>query len=310
MSAPLSIQPGPSQVAPRAGLALALLLGINLFNYIDRFVLSAVVPMLKLDASLFSPSDPLLHSKIGMLSTAFMFAYMLTSPVFAWLGDRGRRWPLIGLGVILWSLASGGTGLAIGFGMLLATRCLVGIGEAAYGPVAPSMLCDLYPQSRRGQIMSFFYMAIPVGSALGVVLGGQVARHLGWRWAFYVVVLPGLLLGGLCFLMREPPRIADANSAKVGFRTAFLHLIRIRSLVYCTLGMTCMRSPFSHQSCQSMPQRLCSRTPAVTLGLIFPFTCSSNSVQAPLWPPMLSTQNGLDIDRQPWVLSFWYMYFV
>lgn len=239
MSAPLSTQAGPSQVAPRAGLALALLLGINLFNYIDRFVLSAVVPMLKVDASLFSPSDPLLHSKIGMLSTAFMFAYMLTSPVFAWLGDRGRRWPLIGLGVILWSLASGGTGLAIGFGMLLATRCLVGIGEAAYGPVAPSMLSDLYPQSRRGQIMSFFYMAIPVGSALGVVLGGQVAHHFGWRWAFYVVVPPGLLLGGLCFLMREPPRIADANSAQVSFKSALLHLIRIRSLVYCTLGMTC-----------------------------------------------------------------------
>jgi len=230
---------GPVAVAPRAGLALALLLSINLFNYIDRFVLSAVVPKLKLDAGLFSPSDPWLNFKIGTLSSAFMFAYMLASPAFAWLGDRGRRWPLIGLGVVLWSLASGATGLATGFTILLATRCLVGIGEAAYGPVAPSMISDMYPQSRRGQMMAFFYMAIPVGSALGVVLGGQVAQHLGWRWAFYVVVVPGLILGLFCFFMREPSRKSPAPSESVGYRAAVKRLIKIRSLVVCTAGMTC-----------------------------------------------------------------------
>ena len=93
--------------------------------------------------------------------------------------------------------------------MLLLTRCLVGIGEAAYGPVAPAMISDLYPVESRGQVLAWFYLAIPVGSALGFVLGGLVADTAsGWRGAFLVVVLPGLLLGAICFFMREPPRPA------------------------------------------------------------------------------------------------------
>ena len=104
------------------------------------------LPKLELDARSFRPDDPLLKFKLGSLTTAFLVSYMLLSPVFGRLGDTRSRWALVGIGVIVWSLASGGSGIATTFAMLLLTRCLVGIGEAAYGPVAPAMLSDLYPE--------------------------------------------------------------------------------------------------------------------------------------------------------------------
>lgn len=230
----------PVTVAPRAGLALALLLSINLFNYIDRQVLSAVLPKLALDPALFDPADPNLGLKLGSLTTAFFVTYMLLSPVFGRLGDTWSRWALVGVGVIVWSLASGTSGLATGFAVLLLTRCFVGIGEAAYGPVAPAMLADLYPEHRRGQIMAWFYMAIPVGSALGYVVGGLVAGTAwGWRGAFLVVVIPGLILGTLCFFMREPGRAGGPAGRSASFGKVLRELRGIRSFVLCSAGMTC-----------------------------------------------------------------------
>ena len=192
---------------PGAGWALALLLGINLFNYIDRQILSATLPKIKRDATIFRPDDAWINTKLGALTTAFMVSYMLLSPVFGRLGDKMSRWLVVGLAVIAWSLATGGTGLATGYLVLFFTRCLVGIGEAAYGPVAPAMLSDLYPVDHRGRVMSWFYMAIPVGSALGFVIGSQIAgTSLGWRGAFWLATIPGIVLGVLCFFMKEPPR--------------------------------------------------------------------------------------------------------
>jgi MFS family permease len=241
MQPAISEPSGPDHILPGARTALLLLLAINLFNYIDRYVLAAVLPKLELDAEMFSASDPWLKTKLGMLTTAFMITYMLLSPVFGWLGDQRSRWVLVGIGVILWSLASGGSGLAIGFWMLICTRCLVGVGEAAYGPVAPSMLSDLYPEKQRGKVLSWFYMAIPVGSALGFVLGGQVAQtSLGWRGAFLVVVVPGIILGCFCFFMHEPPR-DKSHSVKAGWGGYFhtvKHLLRIRSFRCATIGLT------------------------------------------------------------------------
>jgi MFS transporter, Spinster family, sphingosine-1-phosphate transporter len=240
MSVPPAASAAPAQVAPRAGLALALLLSINLFNYIDRQVLAAVLPKLELDANLFNPTDPNLKFKLGSLTTAFFVTYMLLSPVFGRLGDTWSRWTLVGLAVIVWSLASGGSGLATGFWVLLLTRCFVGVGEAAYGPIAPAMLSDLYPERRRGKIMAWFYMAIPVGSALGYVLGATVSdTALGWRGAFQVVVLPGLILGALCFFMREPGRARGEIVRSEPYGQVLRELKGIRSFVLCSAGMTC-----------------------------------------------------------------------
>jgi MFS family permease len=233
---------GPAKAMPGAGWALALLLGINLFNYIDRQILSATLPKIRLDATIFRPDDPWATTKLGALTTAFMVAYMCLSPVFGRLGDTLSRWALIGAAVIAWSLATGGTGLATGYLILFFTRCLVGIGEAAYGPVAPAMLSDLYPVDHRGRVMSWFYMAIPVGSALGFVIGSQVAEtSLGWRGAFYVAVFPGIALGALCFFMREPPRNSPANAPAAPSESywSVLRELRVnRSFVLCCAGMT------------------------------------------------------------------------
>jgi MFS family permease len=223
--------------APGAGLALALLLAINLFNYIDRQNLSAVIP--KLEAT-FLPDDPNAKAKLGALTFAFMVTYMILSPLFGWLGDRFSRWKLIGVGVILWSLASGLSGIAWLYPVMFFSRCFVGVGEAAYGPAAPSVISDLYPIEKRGSKMAWFYMAIPVGSALGFVLGGLVSDLLNWRWAFYLVVPPGVILGLLCLFMKEPPRgLASGAKRKLGL-SDYLALVKIPSYVLNTAGMTAM----------------------------------------------------------------------
>ncbi|MFL6513716.1 MAG: spinster family MFS transporter [Chthoniobacterales bacterium] len=185
-----------------ARFALGLLLTINLFNYIDRQVLAAVEPDIR--AAFFSPGDPNAMFKTSWLGDAFLISYMLGAPLLGFLADRFSRWLLVGIAVILWSLASGASGLAATFAVLLGTRVFVGIGEAGYGPAAPTILSDLYPIETRGRILAIFCAAIPVGSALGYVLGGLVSAHLNWRWAFYLVTPPGILLGILCFWQRDP----------------------------------------------------------------------------------------------------------
>ena len=224
-----------------ARLSVALLLAINLINYVDRFVLAAAVP--KIEKEFFKDGDPNIDSWMGSLATAFLVSYMLTAPLFGWLADRFSRWKLMGAAVIAWSLASGASGLASSFGILFITRLAVGIGEAAYGPAAPTVIADLFPVSRRGSVLAWFYMAIPVGSALGYVLGGMVAQHWHWRWAFYLVVPPGVLLGILCFLMPEPPRGASDALKQTGHRLRwkdYLSLVRTPSYVLNCAGMTAM----------------------------------------------------------------------
>jgi MFS transporter, Spinster family, sphingosine-1-phosphate transporter len=262
---------------PGARSALALLLLINLFNYIDRQVLSAMVSPIKktffnqpgspaangdfLAAIInwfqsrlgFKPEDALL----GLLGTAFMLSYMIGAPVFARLAESKSRWRLVAWGVILWSLASGASGFAQTFIVLLFTRCFVGIGEAAYGPVAPAMISDMFPLKSRGRMLAWFYVAIPVGSALGYALGGWVANsEIGnwsasligvgresWRWAFILVTLPGILLG-LSSFMREHPvagfsSIQSSRPAAIPFRDYWI-LLRTPSYVLCNLGQTAM----------------------------------------------------------------------
>src|SRR3954451_23482647 len=190
-----------------AKTALLLLLGINLFNYIDRQILAALEPDIR--ASFFAPDDINAMTKTGLLGDAFFVTYMVSAPILGLLADRFSRWIIVGCAVILWSMASGGSGLAATFAILFATRVCVGIGEGGYGPAAPTIISDLFPIEIRGRVMAIFYTAIPVGSALGYVIGGVVGAHLGWRWAFCLVAPPGLLLGLLCFWQRAPRVAAD-----------------------------------------------------------------------------------------------------
>ena len=221
--------------------ALALLLGINLFCYLDRYILASIIPVIK---SEFLRGDPDANGKAGLLTTAFLVSYMVTAPLFGWMADRYSRWLIIGLSVAIWSVASGATGLAATFTALLATRVFLGIGEAGYGPAAPTIICDFYPVERRGRVLSWFFMAIPVGSALGYAFGGWINKLLGWRWAFFLVMPPGLLLAGLCFLMPEPRELPGLlNSAAVRAKANwddYKGLIRIPSLVTNILAQTAL----------------------------------------------------------------------
>src|SRR5881628_803956 len=220
--------------------ALFLLLGINLFNYIDRQILAALEPDIRV--SFFASSDVNAMTKTGLLGDAFFVTYMISAPVLGLLADRFSRWIIIGVAVTLWGIASGGSGLAATFAILFATRIFVGIGEGGYGPAAPTILSDLFPIERRGRILAIFYTAIPVGSALGYVIGGLVGAHLGWRWAFYLVTPPGLLLGLLCFWQRDP-RVAAHHLEQESPRRSvrdYLRLFRTRSYLINCVAQTLM----------------------------------------------------------------------
>ncbi len=223
---------------PGARTALALLLGINLFNYIDRQVLAAVEPDIR--ATFFAANNPNAMAITGTLGTAFLVTYMLAAPALGWIADRFSRWIIIGLAVVLWSLASGASGLAATFVALFITRIFVGIGEGGYGPAAPTVLADLFPLKTRGRVMAVFCAAIPVGSALGYVLGGLINEHLGWRWAFYLVTPPGLLLGFLCFLQRDPRAGMVRSDAKRASREDYMTLFRTPSYVLNCIAQTAM----------------------------------------------------------------------
>lgn len=214
---------------------LALLCAINLLNYVDRYILAAVLPQIQTD---FALSD----FRLGLLGYAFMVMYLLAAPAFGPLGDRWHRGRLTALGVALWSGATVGTGLARSYGQLLTARAVVGIGEASYGTVAPTLIADAFPPERRGMMLSYFYMAIPVGSAIGYLLGGIIGEAWGWRAVFYVAGPPGFLLAVGAWWLREPSRPKAAGPAEEPPRSreVLLSLLHNRSYVLNTAAMAAM----------------------------------------------------------------------
>jgi MFS family permease len=249
-------QPAPplsqaDQPLPGARQALILLVVINLVNYMDRYNLAAVLKQVQ--ESFFGPGDELKNTLLGSLAMAFMVSYMLLAPLFGWLADRTRRWWLVGVGILIWSFATAGSGLAPTFWVLFLTRCMVGLGEAAYGPAAPTIISDYYPVRKRGQVIAWFYMAIPVGTAVGLMFGGYIAKstllqQLGvpaadcWRWAFYLMLPPGLILATICFFQKDPPR-GKVDAASAGRKPTlrdYLMILKTPSYVLNTLGMTAM----------------------------------------------------------------------
>ncbi|MBS2027490.1 MAG: MFS transporter [Deltaproteobacteria bacterium] len=186
----------------RPAVMLGVLTLINLLNYLDRYVIAGIkkplCDALNLDGKQY-----------GLLTLSFMLTYMLASPLAGYLGDRVQRKYLIAAGVILWSIATAASGLAQDKSHLFIARAFTGIGEAGYATVAPGIISDLYDRSRRGKMLSVFYAAIPVGSALGFVTGGLVAVHFGWRSAFFVAGAPGLVLALVAAMLPEPVRGAN-----------------------------------------------------------------------------------------------------
>jgi predicted MFS family arabinose efflux permease len=213
---------------------LAILTGLNLLNYVDRFVLAAVLPPLKADLHLDD-------GQAGRIATAFMIGYFATSPVFGYLGDRFPRKWLIAIGIFIWSAGTVLTGLAQTFVVLLLFRVLVGTGEASYATMSPSLISDTHQGERRNMALTIFYVAIPIGAALGTILGGQIAAHYTWRHAFIWAGAPGLLLALVLLPFKEPTRggaqETAAHAAKPGLADV-LRLFAIPDFMLVTLGYT------------------------------------------------------------------------
>jgi MFS family permease len=189
-------------------VALGVLTAINLLNYLDRYLVPPLVPDLERAMGLS-------HAQAGWLWPAFMVVYMVAAPIFGAWGDRGSRTRPIAIGVALWSLATVLSGLARSYPQLFAARALVGIGEAAYAAIAPALLADYFAVRARGRVFAVLNMAIPVGAALGYVLGGLIGHHFGWRAAFFLCGAPGMLLAALVLALPDPPRGAQDDPATI-----------------------------------------------------------------------------------------------
>jgi MFS transporter, Spinster family, sphingosine-1-phosphate transporter len=204
-----------------------VLTAINLINYLDRYVVAAIAPDLK-------SSMALTDTQLGWLLPAFMLVYMIAAPAFGAWGDRGSRTRPIALGVLVWSLATVLSGLARSYPQLLAGRAVVGIGEAAYVAIAPALLADCFTRAARGRVYAVLNMAIPVGAALGYIVGGLVSVHFGWRAAFFVAGVPGLVLALTVLRLPDPPRGSQETHAAVRPRAA-AHVGRDPFTVYWEL---------------------------------------------------------------------------
>src|SRR5499425_1127407 len=179
--------------------ALAVLTGLNLLNYIDRTVLFAVQPLVQEEFHISK-------TQVGYLTSAFLLCYMIAAPFVGPLADRYSRKLIIGLGAIFWSGLTLLTAVTHTYTELLIRHTLVGVGEATFVTIAPTFVSDLFHENIRGRVLGVFYLAIPVGSAAGYLLGGYLAPAHGWRFPFYVAAIPGFLLALGVLALKEPER--------------------------------------------------------------------------------------------------------
>jgi MFS family permease len=224
-----------SDLQPRT--ALIVLTALNLLNYADRNVLFAVQPLVQ-------DEFHLTNAQIGYLTSAFLGFYMIAAPFVGPLADRYSRKLIIVLGALFWSGLTLLTAVTHTYTELLIRHTLVGIGEATFVTIAPTFVADLFEQKIRGRILGVFYLAIPVGSAAGYLLGGYLAPHHGWRFPFYIAAAPGFLLALTVLFLKEPERgqfdsVKDAAEAG-SFWETLRRLAHNPAFLASTLGMAAM----------------------------------------------------------------------
>ena len=225
-----SPQPLRAHISPVLGTFL-LLLALNLLNYIDRYILPGEVSLIQRE---FHSTD----QQMGALTTALFITYMLVAPLTGWLGDRFPRKPLIIAGAVLWSVATLATAWVHDYTTLYIRHALVGVGEATFGIFAPAVLADFYPERERNRILSIFYIAIPVGAALGYLAGGQMGPLWGWRAPFLICAIPGLIVAALYwFIGREPVRGASDHLKSTPARGTFRGLLTNPAFLTGTFGL-------------------------------------------------------------------------
>jgi len=216
-----------------AAAALLLLTALNFLNYIDRNVLYAVQPLIQRE---FRIND----EQVGFLTSAFFVCYMVAAPLITPLADRySRRW-IIAVGAFVWSAATLLSAVTHTYDELLLRHVLVGIGEATFVAISPALLADLYPENIRGRVMGIFYLATPVGSALGYIIGGYLGHRYGWRTPFMISALPGFVLGAAVLGLREPTRGASDHLADSFERSSIRGLVHNKAYWTITLGAAMM----------------------------------------------------------------------
>src|SRR5437870_11439411 len=227
----------PPVVGGYARYVLAPMVGINLLNYMDRWVAASAGPLIEKELGI---SDSL----FGLLGTAFLLVYAIAALPFGYWGDRGVRKTVIGVGVTIWSLATLFSGVAANYIQLFLSRAAVGIGEASYYPAGTSLVSDYFPREQRGRVMSIWGAGSVLGIAIAYAGGGYVADHFGWRTAFFIAAAPGLLLAFLAFTMREPLRGSMEKVGSAVRRTTdasartFVNLMRSPTLRAAILSQT------------------------------------------------------------------------
>ncbi|MCL2660115.1 MAG: MFS transporter [Acidobacteriaceae bacterium] len=203
---PSATKPVRAPSVAGATTALVLLTALNFTNYIARYILPGVQEQIRGE---FHLTD----GEIGALTFWFMLTYMLTSPVTGWLGDRFPRKPMIVLAALFWSAINFFTASVQSYESLNLRHAALGFGEASFGIFAPAVLADFYPPEQRNRVLTIFNVAIPVGAALGYLVGGMVGERHGWRMSFTVSAIPGAILALLIlFFMREPERGASQQA--------------------------------------------------------------------------------------------------
>jgi MFS family permease len=220
-----------------ARYVLAVMVGINFLNYMDRYVGAAASPLIQKE---FHLDD----SQVGILGSAFLLVYALAAVPFGYWADRGIRKTVVAAGVAIWSVATLFTGFARSFPQLFVSRAVLGIGEAGYYPAGTSLLSDYFPKEERGRVMSIWGAGSTFGIAVGFAGGGYIAEKFGWRSAFFFAAVPGILFALLAFGLREPLRGSAESIGRAVERIHeaslrnFLDLLRIRTLRATILSQT------------------------------------------------------------------------
>ncbi|MGF7180355.1 spinster family MFS transporter [Tunturiibacter psychrotolerans] len=232
MASSTTQKPEPSRTASVAGAttALVLLTALNFVNYIDRYILPGVQEQVKAE---FHLSD----EHIGTLTFWFMIAYMFTSPITGWLGDRFPRKPMIVIAALFWAAINFLTATVHSYDSLNIRHAALGVGEASFGIFAPSLLADYYEPDQRNRVLTIFNVAIPVGAALGYLVGGTVGEHYGWRMSFIVSAIPAAILAILiAIFMKEPARGASQHEKAKVEKGTILSLIKNPAYLCSVLG--------------------------------------------------------------------------
>jgi MFS family permease len=209
---------------------LIFLTAVNLLNYFDRYIVHSVEPLLKSEFALT-------NAQSGFLGAAFVIGYVVFSPLFGYLGDRFDRPLLMGIGLFAWSLFTGLTSFASGFYSFLALRALVGVGEASFSAIVPGYLkARVSDTIALNSALSIFYVAIPVGSALGYVAGGVTAENWGWRPLFAVAAVPGIILALGFWFIPPDKRQSESRAGGGNFFSGVQSILHSRVLRLTILG--------------------------------------------------------------------------